>query len=374
MEYRPGLEGIVAAETSISFLDVENEEIVIRGYDLLQLAKAKTYLEAVYLLLAGKLPDQQELALFEQQIYAQRELPPAVTDVFSCLPKGTHPMDALRTGISVLASFDPSIEDRSEAANQARAISLLGKVPLIVAYSYRILHDLPLMQPDASLGYGANFLCMITGEKPTELEASIFERSLIAYIEHELPNSTFAARVIASTYADMYGALTGAVASLKGHLHGGANEAVMYMLVEAATTEQYESLLYAKLANKERIMGFGHRVYMKKMDPRALLMKEALYELSQWKQDDRLYHMCEAGEAIMLKEKGLYPNLDYYAAPVYFMLGIPIELYTPIFLSARTAGLCAHVIEQHNQNRLFRPRVHYVGERHLQVNQDTKAN
>lgn len=368
MDYRPGLEGVVASQTSISFLDVENEEIVIRGYDLIKLAERKTYMDVAYLLLEGKLPDSHEKKLFEQRIQLEMAIPEEVINTLQCLPKNTHPMDAIRTGISALSSSDSLLDDRSEEANKEKAIRLIGKMPSIVANSYRILQNQPIIEPDLSLEYGENFLYMINGKKPTELEAKIFDRSLIAYIEHEMPNSTFTARVIASTNADLYGALTGAVASLKGNLHGGANEAVMYMLEEAGTKEGFDTLLHSKLAQKERIMGFGHRVYMKKMDPRALLMKKALSELSDVNDNHRLLEMCDSGEWIMQKEKGLYPNLDYYAAPVYYTLGIPIEIYTPIFFSARTAGLCAHVIEQHNHNRLFRPRVDYIGERHLQVN------
>ncbi|MBB3907892.1 citrate synthase [Anoxybacillus rupiensis] len=368
MEFRPGLEEIIAAETKISFLDVENEEIVIRGYDLIKLAETKTYTEAAHLLIEGKLPSQPEKERFEMQLHTQRTLPQELVKILKQLPQTTHPMDALRTGISVLASFDPHLDERTEAANKEKAIKLLAQVPAIIASSHRLLHNQPVVPSHQELSYSANFLYMLTGKQPSELEVEIFDRSLIAYIEHELPNSTFTARVISSTHADLYGALTGAVSSLKGHLHGGANEAVMYMLKEAESPEKYKQLLYQKLANKERIMGFGHRVYMKKMDPRALLMKKALQELSEVRGDTTLLEMCEAGETIMREEKGLYPNLDYYAAPVYYLLGIPIELYTPIFFSARTAGLCAHVIEQHNNNRLYRPRVKYVGERHLQVN------
>ncbi|MEJ9152299.1 citrate synthase [Bacillus smithii] len=368
MEFRPGLEGIIAAETGISFLDVENEEIVVRGYDLIELAENKTYLDVAYLLIEEKLPTDQERAHFESEIKSNSDLPKELIEILSRLPKTTHPMDALRTGISVLSGFDSLIDDRSESANKQKTIKLLGQIPTIVASSYRLMNNQQVVPSDPELSYTANFLYILTGKKPTELEAKIFDRSLVAYIEHEMPNSTFTARVISSTYSDLYGALTGAVSSLKGHLHGGANEAVMYMLEEAGTKENYENLLHRKLANKERIMGFGHRVYMKKMDPRALLMKKALQSLSEARGDTRLLEMCEAGEKIMREEKGLYPNLDYYAAPVYYMLNIPIELYTPIFFAARTAGLCAHVIEQHNNNRLFRPRVKYVGERHLQTN------
>ncbi|MED1443122.1 citrate synthase [Aeribacillus composti] len=369
MEFRPGLENVVAAETTISFLDVENEEIVIRGYDLIELAETKSYVEVAFLLLEGKLPSEQERARFENELLAKRELPDVLYDVFSKLPKTTHPMDALRTGISILAGFDPLIDARSEQANKTKSINLLGQMPSILASSYHLLNQQEVIPPDENLSYSANFLYMITGKKPTELETKIFDRSLIAYIEHEMPNSTFAARVISSTHADLYGALAGAVSSLKGHLHGGANEAVMYLIEEAGTKENFERLIKQKLANKERIMGFGHRVYMKKMDPRALLMKKALQQLSEQRGDFRLLEICEAGETIMREEKGLYPNLDYYAAPVYYMLGIPIDLYTPIFFSARTAGLCAHVIEQHNNNRLFRPRVKYTGKRSLKVQQ-----
>jgi citrate synthase len=200
---------------------------------------------------------------------------------------------------------------------------------------------------------------------PTAAEEKVFDQSLIVYSEHEIPNSTFAARVIASTQSDMYGALTGAVASLKGTLHGGANEAVMKLLLEAESVEGMEPLIKNKLARKERIMGFGHRVYMKKADPRAVLMKEALAPLSREKNREDLYNMCVVGEELMKREKNLYPNLDYYAAPVYYLLGIPIELFTPVFLAARTIGIAAHVIEQHDNNRLFRPRVLYTGARGL---------
>jgi citrate synthase len=206
---------------------------------------------------------------------------------------------------------------------------------------------------------------MITGKVPTASEFTAFDQSLIVYSEHEMPNSTFAARVISSTRSDIYGAITGAVASLKGPLHGGANEAVMKMLLEAGTKENVEPLILNKLKNKERIMGFGHRVYMKKMDPRAQLMKQALLKLSEEKGNLDLYEMCVIGEEVMRREKGLYPNLDYYAAPVYYLLGIPIDLYTPIFLASRTSGLSAHVLEQHANNRLFRPRVRYLGPRNL---------
>ncbi|MEK3889671.1 citrate synthase [Bacillus sp. FSL K6-3431] len=364
VNYSPGLDGIIAAETKLSFLDTVQSEIVIQGYDLIKLSEDKQYLDIVYLLLHDRLPILEEKVLLEQELKNEYEIPEDIINILKLLVKETHPMDGLRTGISALAGYDSQLDDRSPVVNKARAYKLLGKVPNIVANSYRILNKQAVVLPRKSLSYSANFFYMITDRVPSAMEEKIFDQSLLLYSEHEMPNSTFTARVIASTQSDLYGCLTGAVASLKGSLHGGANEAVMYMLIEAGTVEQFEILLEKKLANKEKVMGFGHRVYMKKMDPRALIMKQALKQLCDVKGDDILYRMCEAGEAVMEKEKGLYPNLDYYAAPVYYMMGLPIEIYTPIFFSARTVGLCAHVIEQHANNRLFRPRVNYTGERH----------
>ncbi|WP_199880582.1 citrate synthase [Bacillus massiliglaciei] len=362
-QYSPGLDGVVAAETKISFLDTVQSEIVIQGYDLIKLSKSKGYLDMIHLLLEEKLPDPPEKEALEQRLKAEYDIPADLEELFALLPENTHPMDGLRTGISALSGYDSVLDERSLPVNKNRAYQLLGKVPNIAANSYRVIQRMEPVRPDESLSYSANFFYMITGRAPSPLEEKIFDRSLVLYSEHEMPNSTFTARVIASTQSDLYGALTGAAASLKGSLHGGANEAVMYMLHEAGSAERFEEMLAAKLDKKEKIMGFGHRVYMKKMDPRALMMKEALKELCDMKGDYTLLDMCEAGERVMEREKGLYPNLDYYAAPVYWMLGIPIPLYTPIFFSARTVGLCAHVIEQHAHNRIFRPRVHYTGGR-----------
>ncbi|GAA0447790.1 citrate synthase [Lentibacillus halophilus] len=359
----PGLEGVIASETAISLLDTEQEQIIIRGHDLIDLSAQKTYADLVYLLLEGTLPSDAERQAVEETLKANYKVPDTVTDILQLLPKGTHPMDGQRTAISVSAGYDTTLDDRSLEANKKRAYDILGQLPAITVNSYRILNQMEPIDPDPTLPYSANFLYMITGKQPTALEASIFDRSLLLYSEHEMPNSTFTSRVIASTHSDMYGALTGAVASLKGDLHGGANEAVMTMLRDAESVDGFVHRLQEKLKRKEKIMGFGHRVYMKKMDPRALKMKESLKQLCDQQGDSLLLDMCEAGEELMAQEKGLYPNLDYYAAPVYWMLGVPIPLYTPIFFSSRTAGLCAHILEQHENNRLFRPRVKYTGER-----------
>ncbi|TNJ61619.1 citrate synthase [Paenibacillus hemerocallicola] len=364
-EFRPGLEGIIASETDISYLDVAAEQIVIRGYDLIELARTVTYVDVVGLLLDGTLPDEAQQTKLAAELAAEAALPDAIWPIVAYPAPHKEAMDILRTGISALAAFDEELGDRSREANRRKALRLLAKVPNLVANGYRLQTGQAPIEPKRELSYGANFLYMLTGRLPDEREERAFDQSLIVYSEHEMPNSTFVARVIASTQSDLYGALTGAVASLKGTLHGGANEAVMYMLQEAKTPEGLEKLMKARLAGKERIMGFGHRVYMKKMDPRALLMKEALADLCERRGSRELYEMCELGERIMREEKGLYPNLDYYAAPVYYLLGIPIDLYTPIFLASRTAGIGAHVMEQHANNRLFRPRVLYNGPRGL---------
>lgn len=364
-DFRPGLEGIIASETSISYLDVAAEQIVIRGYDLIELARCTTYVDVAGLLLDGTLPDAARRQSLEDAFRAEAELPEAIWPAVTYPAPHKEAMDLLRTGISALAAFDHELGDRSPEANRRKALRLLAKVPILVANGLRLQNGEKPILPLDHLSYSANFLYMLTGQVPGKAEQQSFDKSLVVYSEHEMPNSTFAARVIASTQSDLYGALTGAVASLKGTLHGGANEAVMYMLLEAKTPEGLERLMKHKLADKERIMGFGHRVYMKKPDPRALLMKEALAELSDLRGNSDLYEMCDLGERIMREEKGLFPNLDYYAAPVYYLLGIPIELYTPIFLASRTAGIAAHVIEQHANNRLFRPRVNYTGQRGL---------
>ncbi|TFE26263.1 citrate synthase [Cohnella luojiensis] len=361
----PGLENVIANETAISYLDVEKEEIVLRGYDLIELANNATYLDIAGLLLDGALPTPEERRLLEVKIKSEYGLPRNIQSILQLLPEQANMMDVLRTGISAIASYDEELDDRSNDANTHKAIRLLAKVPQIVANGFQATNNQPLIEPRKDLSYVSNFLYMITGNVPTLMEEEVFDQSLIAYSEHELPNSTFAARVIASTQSDLYGALTGAVASLKGTLHGGANEAVMYMLLEAQTEADLERLMLKKLSQKERIMGFGHRVYMRKADPRALLMKEALAELAAEKNAQELYDRCVAGEQVMKREKNLYPNLDYYAAPVFHLLGIPIDLFTPVFLAARTIGISAHVMEQHGNNRLFRPRVHYTGPRNL---------
>ncbi len=267
--YYPGLDGVIAAETDLSFLDTEQGEIVIHGYDLIELSKTNGYLDIVHLLLKGTLPKDEERQALAQQLSESYDIPEVVLDVFKLLPTSTHPMDALRTGISVLGGFDHDLGNRNPEANRQRGYQLLAKLPTIVANSYRILEGKEVLRPKETLSYSANFLYMINGKEPSALEERVFDQSLVLYSEHEMPNSTFTARVIASTLSDMYGALTGAVASLKGNLHGGANEAVMYMLLDANTPEEFETLLANKLKQKEKNHGiWSSRLYEKKWTAR----------------------------------------------------------------------------------------------------------
>lgn len=364
--YKPGLEDVIAAETQISHLDVEHEEIIVRGYSLLELIRSAPYADVVGLLIDERLPDAQRRHELEQEMI-RASVPEPVYKILAMLSPAMHAMDRLRTALSALAAFDPEASTADPERERAKAPRLIGQIAQIVANLAHVAAGRAPVTFRSDWSFAENFLRAIVMRAVTPQEVRAFEQTLIAYSEHELPNSTFAARVVASTLSDLYGALTAAVASLKGPLHGGANEAVIAMLLEAKTPDGLERLIRERLARKERIMGFGHRVYMRRMDPRAQLLKEVLADLVKAKGTGELdlVALCERGEQLMRAEKNLYPNLDYYAAPVYYALGIPTELYTPLFFAARSAGLLAHIIEQHRENRLYRPRARYIGPRGL---------
>ncbi len=365
--YKPGLEGVPAAETTISYLDVDNEKILIRGYDLIELARNCEYIDVAHLLLKGNLPSPEEKQTLETQLKEAAKVPASLYDLLRLLPRKMHVMDAQRTALSFMAGFeDPeTLMDTSPEANLEKGIRILGALPIITAGAFRELSGKPTIDPHPSLPFTQNFYYLITGEEPDQTATTIFDKVMLCYIEHEMPNSTFTARVIASTLSDIYGAIVGAIASLKGPLHGGANEAVAYMLLDILKKggeKVAASYIKEKLARKERIMGFGHRVYMRKYDPRAALLKEYIPEvIDRHPQGKELFKIYQTVEEVMKEEKGLFPNMDYPVGLLFYLLGIPIPLYTPIFLVARTAGLIAHVIEQHANNRLFRPRVIYKG-------------
>ncbi|MEM1944657.1 MAG: citrate/2-methylcitrate synthase [Nitrososphaerota archaeon] len=364
MSYVPGLENIPAAETSISTIDTDAAKIWIRGYSLEELAKKTSYEEVAHLLIHGTLPTKEKLASFKETLLAESMVPKEVWHILKSLPMNMHPMDILRTAISALAGFDPQLEDTSLEANVNKAVRLVAKTGFLVGNLLNMDRGgAMLFSPD--YGHAANILQAILGRQPKSWESRAFETAFILYVEHELAASTFASRVIASTMSDIYGAVAGAISALKGPLHGGANEKALEIF--QYDVDGAERFVRERLAMRERIMGFGHRVYRRGIDPRAQLMKNVLAELCERYGDDRLYHVAVRVEEIMAAEKSLYPNLDFYVAPVYKLLGIPVRLFTPIFAASRMAGWCAHIIEQQAANRLFRPRAIYTGPKGLEI-------
>src|SRR5688572_15120028 len=359
VNYSPGLEGVMAGETSICWVD-PNAGLLYRGYDVHDLASHASFEEVVWLLLHGELPTMAELGTVSRQLTAERPLPGKVIEMLRLMPRGTHPMDVLRTGVSMLAAFDPDLNDHTHEANLRKAIRLIPKISTLVTDSRRIQQDLELLPPKTDLPLAANFLYQLKAQPPELWETKMFDIILVLYAEHEFNASTFSGRVTASTMADMYAAITTALGTLKGPLHGGANEETMKMLQEIGTPDRAESWIKERLARKEKIMGFGHRVY-KSGDSRVPMMRELARDLGRRHGKEHWVTICEKLEAVMEREKHLCANLDLYAAPVFLLLGIPPELNTPIFAASRISGWCAHVLEQHDRNRLIRPRSIYIG-------------
>lgn len=362
--YRPGLEGVTAGISAISDVIAAENRLIYRGYDIRDLAQHCTFEEVAYLLLMGELPTRAQLQQFEAELKAHRELPDAVYQVLHALPKQSNPMAALQVGVATLGMLDPNADDNSHAANLKKAIRLTASMATLVANSYRILHGQEPIAPHPNLGHAANFLYMLFGREPEPLHAQVMNLTFILYAEHGYNASTFTARVIASTLADMYSAVVGAIGALRGALHGGANEAAMEAILEIGTPERAEAWVMEKLAHKARIMGFGHREY-KTGDARAVILKAYVRQLAEHAGRMDIYHIQEIMEQVMLREKNLFPNVDFPAAAVYYLMGIPIPLYTPIFAAARIVGWAAHVMEQHDENRLIRPRSDYKGPRDL---------
>lgn len=357
--YSPGLEGVMAGETSICWVD-PNAGLLYRGYDVHELASHASFEQVVWLLLHGELPTGPELASLQSELVANRALPAKVIAALRLMPPGTHPMDVLRTGVSMLAAFDPDLNDHSHAANLRKSIRLIPKISTLVTDGWRVQQGLALLPPKADLPLAGNFLYQLTGRAPEPWQTKMFDCILVLYAEHEFNASTFSARVTASTMADLYAAITTALGTLKGPLHGGANEETMKMLQEIGTPERTEAWVKERLARKEKIMGFGHRVY-KSGDSRVPMMRELARDLGRRHGKEHWVTICEKLEAVMEREKHLCANLDLYAAPVFLLLGIPPELNTPIFAVSRISGWCAHVLEQHDRNRLIRPRSIYIG-------------
>jgi citrate synthase len=364
-----GLEGIVAANSGVCYIDGEAGVLAYRGIDIHELAEKSTFEESAYLLWFGKLPTEAELADFSGQLAASRVLPPEIIELMRNFPKSATPMEVLRTTVSALSFYDPAESAVDHASNIRKSLALTSQIAMIVAYFDRIRKGLSLPEPDPALSHAGNFVWMLTGEKPSATATKTLDVALILHADHELNASTFAARVIAATLSDVHSAITGAIGALKGPLHGGANEAVMRLLykIDQEAAEQAldpidHSLDYvtAMLARKEKISGFGHRVY-KTEDPRATHLRKMSEDLGNSKGDPKWYNMSQAIEQYVKKEKKLNANVDFYSASTYTTLGIDIDLFTPIFAVSRIAGWAAHVIEQLDDNRLIRPRADYIG-------------
>ncbi len=358
---KKGLAGVVAAESALSFIDGEAGRLSYRGYDVNALARHASYLESVYVLWYDALPSAMELAAFEGTLAAQRSLPPEGLAVLGELPADSVPMAALRTAVSALGQVDPEAEDISHEADLRKAGRLVARMPTIVAAFDRLRRGLEPVEPDGELSHAANFLYMLRGEIPTDTAVRALDTSLLLYLEHGLNASTFTARVVASTLADMHSAITAGIAALKGPLHGGANEKAMEMLLEIGSVEAVAGYLDRALAEKQKIMGFGHRVYRAE-DPRAAHLRQMSEALSREAGEARWFDVSRVLEDLMLERKGLHCNVDFYCATVYYSLGLPIDLFTPLFAIGRTGGWAAHVMEQHMHNRLIRPRAEYTGE------------
>jgi len=357
--YSPGLAGVIAGETAICWVD-PNAGLMYRGYDIHDMAEKASFEEVAYLLLNGELPNFEQLAKFNREIATQRELPAPVVKMLRLMPRDTHPMDMLRTGVSMLGPFDNDLNDHSHAANIRKSIRLIARVSTLVTDGWRISRGKEPLLEKPDLTQAGNFFYKLTGGVPQTWQIRMLDTIFILYADHEFNASTFAARVTASTLADIYAAVTSACGTLKGPLHGGANEESMKMLDEIKTPDRAEAWLKKKLAAKDKIMGFGHRVY-KKGDSRVPIMREIGRDLGKRTGNEQWIPICERLEQTMEREKHLCANVDLYAAPVLTMLGFPPELNTPIFAAARVAGWCAHVVEQHDHNRLIRPRSLYVG-------------
>jgi citrate synthase len=362
-----GLEGIVAANSGVCYIDGEAGVLAYRGIDIHELAPKSTFEETAYLLWFGKLPT--ELADFTHQLTEARTLHPDVLALMRSFPKTATPMEVLRTAVSALSFYDPAESAVDQASNIRKSLALTSQIAMIVAYFDRIRKGLSLPEPDPSLSHAGNFVWMLTGEKPSETAAKTLDVALILHADHELNASTFAARVIAATLSDVHSAITGAIGALKGPLHGGANENVMRILFaidkEAKATgadpvEHGLAFVAAMLARKEKVPGCGHRVY-KTEDPRATHLRKMSEDLGNSKGDPKWYNMSRAIELLVKKEKKLNANVDFYSASTYTTLGIDIDLFTPIFAVSRIAGWAAHVIEQLDDNRLIRPRAEYIG-------------
>lgn len=359
---KAGLEDVVATSSAICYLDGDRGVLAYCGYDIHDLARSATFEEVCYLLWHRRLPARAELGDLQSQLAAARPLPEPIVRLMRSLPPSDG-MDALRTITSALAHYDPEVADSSPAAQYRKAVRLTAQVSSVVAAWGRLQAGGGPIAPDPVLGHAANFLYMLKGDRPDATAIRAFDIALTLHADHELNASTFAGRVAAATLTDIYSAVVAAIGALKGPLHGGANADVMKLLLElgaTATGDRVDQVIRAKLARKEKIPGFGHRVYRSE-DPRATHLRRMSRELGARAGNTAWFEMSERIEALVKSEKKLNPNVDFYSASTYYTLGIPIDLYTPIFAVSRISGWTAHILEQYANNRLIRPRADYIG-------------
>ena len=357
-----GLEGIIANSTRLSAVIGDKGQLIYCGYDINELAGKVSYEEVVYLLWNNKLPTREELERCQDTLRSERQLPQDIIDFLKKAPKKAEPMDVMRTAVSMLGVYDPEMDKpATPEINKQRARSITAKIGVIAAYFHRAREgkDLPPVRED--LGEAAHFLYLMTGEEPSKEAADTLNVAFVLHADHGMNASTFSARVTIATLSDIYSAITSAIGTLKGPLHGGANEGVIHMLKEIGSEENVDAYIEKKLANKEKIMGIGHRVY-KTLDPRAPHLQKMAIKLSAQLGDPKWINMSERIAKLMKEKKNLNANVDFYSATVYYSLGIPTDLFTPVFAIARCSGWCAHVLEQLEDNRLYRPLSEYVGE------------
>ncbi len=355
-----GLEGVVATSSKICYIDGNQGVLSYYGYNIHTLAENATFEEVIYLLWNGRLPKAQELKQLKSSLVAERALPEEVNAFLKGVPQSALPMDVLRTAISMLSLYDPSARDTSIEASEKKAVKLMARVATVVTSYNNLRNARPVVPGDSNLGYAANFLYTLTGKKPDEVMERVFDVALILHADHELNASTFAARVTAATLSDIYSAVTSAIGALKGPLHGGANEDVIRMLLATKSPDDAVQKVKDDLNNKKKVSGFGHRVY-KTLDPRAIHLKKMSDELGKRTGHTELYEKSSRVEQAVNELKGLNANVDFYSASTYYSLGIPVDLFTPIFAVSRMSGWTAHVLEQYRNNRLIRPRADYTG-------------
>ena len=358
-QFSKGLEDVVAGSSSICTINPENESLLYRGYSATDLAQNANFEEVVHLLIEGRLPKKRELKRLTKLLVHERKIPKPLVKVLKQIPSTANPMDVLRTSVSFMGVLE---ENKQYTIEETKLIaySLIAKLPFALMTWFHLTKNQEVPKVTKSLSYAGRFLQLVTGNEPDPFEEKVINASFVLYAEHEFNASTFCARVTASTLSDIYSAITSGICALKGPLHGGANEAAMQLILKFSSPSDAESGILDMLNRKEKIMGFGHRVY-KKSDGRSHVMKKYAQELASKKGNMKLFEIAERIEKIVKERKGLFPNADFYSALVYYLLGIPIPLYTPIFVLSRTSGWSAHIIEQLSDNRLIRPRAIYTG-------------